>query len=106
MSPRATATLPHHDSAITERDLRLYESAHRAHFVARDYSDALAAWNEYLRQAPHGRFAVEASYNRALCLVRLGRTREAQQALTPFANGAYGAYRKTEAQALLEKLQD
>lgn len=104
VSPRATSTLPH-DSAVTERELRLYESAHRTHFVARDYREALTAWNDYLKQAPRGRFAVEASYNRALCLVRLGRTSEAQHALTPFANGAYGAYRKAEAQALLEKLQ-
>ncbi|HMA93997.1 MAG TPA: hypothetical protein VKP30_15000 [Polyangiaceae bacterium] len=103
VSPRAAASTPR-DSAVTERELRLYENAHRAHFVTRDYGEALTAWNEYLKQAPQGRFAVEASYNRALCLVRLGRTSEAQRALTPFAHGVYGGYRKAEAQALLEKL--
>jgi hypothetical protein len=37
-------------------------------------------------------------------LVRLGRNQEAKSALEPFANGAYGAYRRSEASALLEHL--
>ena len=49
-------------------------------------------------------FAPEARYNRALSLVRLGRTQEARSALEPFANGAYGGYRKDEAKALLDRI--
>ena len=78
--------------------------AHAAHFVDHDPARALAAWDAYLRAAPNGEFAPEARYNRALSLVRLGRTAEAQSALEPFATGAYGNYRKTEASALLERL--
>ncbi|WP_437774144.1 tetratricopeptide repeat protein [Sorangium sp. So ce1097] len=84
----------------------LYQAAHRAHFVDRNPSAALAAWNEYLAAAPRGRFAVEAQYNRALCLVRLGRTDEARRALEPFARGAFGGYRQTESRSLLEAMSN
>ncbi|MGK3993163.1 hypothetical protein [Sorangium sp. So ce1024] len=84
----------------------LYQAAHRAHFVDRDPSAALAAWNAYLAAAPRGRFAVEAQYNRALCLVRLGRTDEARRALEPFAQGAFGGYRQTESRSLLEAMSN
>ncbi|MGK4004091.1 hypothetical protein WMF31_15765 [Sorangium sp. So ce1036] len=82
----------------------LYQAAHRAHFVDRDPAAALAAWDTYLAAAPRGRFAVEAQYNRALCLVRLGRAAEARRALEPFARGAFGGYRQTESRSLLEAL--
>lgn len=82
----------------------LYRAAHRAHFVDHDPAQALGAWEAYLRAAPSGRFSLEARYNRALCLVRLGRHDEARAALAPFAAGSYGEYRKTEAQALLDGL--
>ncbi|HKO51636.1 MAG TPA: hypothetical protein VJV79_28195 [Polyangiaceae bacterium] len=85
-------------------NLALYRLAHAAHFVDRDPARALAGWDAYLRAAPSGEFAPEARYNRALSLVRLGRVPEARSALEPFANGAYGGYRKTEASALLERL--
>ncbi|HYQ41311.1 MAG TPA: hypothetical protein VER11_05075 [Polyangiaceae bacterium] len=94
-------------SARAERPdptLSLYRVAHAAHFVDRDPARALAAWDAYLSAAPSGQFAPEARYNRALSLVRLGRNQEARSALEPFANGAYGAYRKAEASALLERL--
>ncbi|WP_437729680.1 tetratricopeptide repeat protein [Sorangium sp. So ce1335] len=84
----------------------LYQAAHRAHFVDRNPSAALAAWNDYLAAAPRGRFAVEAQYNRALCLVRLGRTDEARRALEPFAQGAFGGYRQTESRSLLEAMSN
>jgi len=84
--------------------LALYRVAHAAHFVDRDPVRALAAWDAYLGAAPNGQFAPEARYNRALSLVRLGRDREARSALEPFANGAYGGYRKAEASALLERI--
>ena len=82
----------------------LYRAAHHAHFTARDPASALAAWEAYLRAAPRGRFGVEARYNRALCLVRLGRHAEARAALAPFADGRFGGYRDREATALLEAL--
>ncbi|HWZ92703.1 MAG TPA: hypothetical protein VNW92_27745 [Polyangiaceae bacterium] len=82
----------------------LYRAAHTAHFVDHDPARALAAWDAYLAAAPHGAFAPEAEYNRALSLVRLGRNSEAESALAPFANGAYGGYRQAEAQALLERI--
>lgn len=85
---------------------RAYEEAHALHFGAHSPAAALAAWDAYLAQYPSGRFAVEARYNRALTLVRLGRTDEAREALTPFADGAYGAYRRTEARALIDALAD
>jgi hypothetical protein len=82
----------------------LYRRAHQAHFTEHDPARALALWESYLREAPRGRFAVEARYNRALCLVRLGRHAEARSALEPFANGTPGSYRQHEAAQLLEAL--
>jgi TolA-binding protein len=87
---------------VSTEEQALYSRAHRAHFVERDPSAALAAWDAYLAGHPDGRFALEARYNRAISLVRLGRRREAREALTPFAEGTYGGYRRTEARALLD----
>jgi TolA-binding protein len=84
--------------------LALYRVAHAAHFVDHDPARALVAWDDYLRAAPNGAFAPEARYNRALSLVRLGRSKEARIALEPFASGAYGGYRKAEASALLQHI--
>ena len=84
--------------------LALYREAHRLHFSAHDPARALAAWDRYLASAPNGRFATEARYNRAICLVRLGRRDEAKSALAPFAGGAYGTYRKDSAEALVQSL--
>ncbi len=86
-------------------DLALYREAHRAHFADHDYADALTLWNAYLARFPTGIFALEARYNRAISLVRLGRKQEAAQALSPFAKGELkGAYRRDEARALLDAL--
>jgi hypothetical protein len=84
--------------------LALYRAAHRLHFSERDPAAALVAWDAYLAADPAGAFALEARYNRALCLVRLGRTAEAREALLPFARGVSGGYRKSEARALLAVL--
>jgi TolA-binding protein len=106
-SARVTAR----SSSSPERDeradpnLALYRVAHAAHFVDHDPARALAAWDAYLRAAPNGAFAPEARYNRALSLVRLGRSQEARSALEPFANGSYGSYRKAEASALLQRIE-
>jgi hypothetical protein len=84
----------------------LYRDAHEAHFVRRDPAAALAAWDRYLAAAgPGGRFALEARYNRAISLVRLGRRDEAAAALRPFAAGEYGGYRRDEAAQLLRTLE-
>jgi tetratricopeptide (TPR) repeat protein len=80
----------------------LFYRAQRLHFESRDYPRALAAWDAYLREAPYGKLAPEARYNRAMVLLHLGRNEEARAALRPFAAGAYGAYRQAEAKALLE----
>jgi hypothetical protein len=91
-------------SSASDPAFELYKAAHRVHFVERDDERALAAWNAYLRAAPGGSFAIEARYNRALCLVRLQRATEARTALEPFAKGRYGGYRQAEAAKLIEAL--
>jgi len=90
-------------AAFQDADGDLYRLAHEAHFDAHDYGRALAGWDAYLKAAPNGRLATEARYNRAICLLRLGRDAEARQALEPFASGKMG-YRQTEARQLLDEL--
>lgn len=82
----------------------LFAAAQRQHFVAHDPAAALRAWDAYLAAYPRGRLALEARYNRALTLVRLGRTGEARAALAPFAAGREGSYRQREASDLLRAL--
>lgn len=83
----------------------LYRDAHRLHFVEQSPERALPAWDRYLSAAPQGEFALEARYNRGVCLLRLGRSEQARAALEPFARGDYGPYRRAEAQALLAELE-
>jgi TolA-binding protein len=94
---------PSSSAAFQDADGDLYRLAHEAHFSSHDYGRALAGWNAYLQAAPGGRLATEARYNRAICLLRLGRDAEARQALEPFASGKMG-YRQNEARQLLEEL--
>lgn len=89
---------------VDPAERRAYREAHALHFEARDTEGALAAWDRYLARYPAGRFSIEARYNRALCLVRLGRENEAREALAPFAAGRYGEYRRREAAALTEAM--
>jgi hypothetical protein len=87
-------------------ELALYRPAHELHFRARDYAAALDAWDAYLSRFPAGTLALEAEYNRALCLMRLGRYAEARTALAPFAAGARaGGYRRSEAARFLQALE-
>jgi hypothetical protein len=80
---------------------QLYQQAHAAHFDRADFAAALALWDRYLALTPLPRLAVEARYNRAIALLRLGRREEGARALRPFADGDYGSYRTAEARALL-----
>jgi hypothetical protein len=102
--PAAPSRAPRADDAPADAEASLYAAAHHAHFEARDPEAALRAWNAYLAAYPDGRFALEARYNRALALVRLGRAADARAALAPFADGSYGGYRRAEARALMDAL--
>jgi hypothetical protein len=104
-SPPSVARRPSAPAPSIDVDA-LYREAHDAHFVRREPAAALIAWDRYLSAAgSSGRFALEARYNRALCLVRLGRRDEAATALRPFASGEYGGYRREEATQLLHTLE-
>lgn len=92
------------DDEKEARELQLYRTAHRAHFEGGNPAKAMSAWDAYLGFAPSGTFALEARYNRAICLVRMGRKGEARVALSPFAQGVYSGYRKNEATLLLAEL--
>jgi hypothetical protein len=86
------------------RPLALFQRAQDLHFHQHDPAGALAAWDAYLLAFPAGTLAPEARYNRALCLVRLGRNGEARAALAPLASGQIAFYRQQEARALLRSL--
>ena len=81
-----------------------YAAAHQAHFVDRNWSQALGYWNRYLRLAPGGQLAPEAHFNRAICLLHLDRRDDAVAELQPFASGRWGSYRQREARQLLESI--
>jgi TolA-binding protein len=89
---------------VDPRERAAYRAAHTLHFEQHDPAGAIAAWDRYLAEYPSGRFALEARYNRALCLVRVGRTTEAREALAPFVAGTHGGYRQHEATALVRAL--
>ncbi len=54
---------------------------------------------------PGGALAVEARYNRAVLLVRLGHRQAAREALAPFASGTFGNFRRADANVLLRRLE-
>jgi hypothetical protein len=58
--------------------------------------EALAGWERYLAAYPHGRFAPEARFGRAVALAKLGRNAEASQAFLWFAEGTEDGYRAAE----------
>ncbi len=92
------------DSAGADAETLAFEAAHRAHFGGGEPVAALRAWDAYLGAYPRGRYELEARYNRALCLIRLGRHAAARDALRAFADGAHGGYRRAEARALVDAL--
>jgi hypothetical protein len=83
----------------------LYRAAHHAQFSGGDPAFTLTLWDRYLAAAANGSLSPEARYNRAITLLRLGRNSEAASALEPFARGDYGAYRQSEANALLNSVR-
>jgi hypothetical protein len=97
--PQAPATIAAPQAPVTDGEV--FAQAHRLHFGGSDPAAAIAAWDDYLRRFPAGQFVPEARYNRAIDLLKLGRTAEARAALEPFADGAYGSYRRDEARAML-----
>ncbi|HVZ75145.1 MAG TPA: hypothetical protein VHJ20_22335 [Polyangia bacterium] len=101
-SPPPLAPSPPAPRPDVEGDARAYARAHELHFHDDDPARALSAWNRYLTSYPHGAFVPDARYNRALCLLRLGRTTAAAEALRPFAAGAFHGYRRLEAESLLD----
>jgi cytoskeletal protein RodZ len=103
LSPPAPTPAPTPTPA-PDPELSAYRRAHRTHFDSPNPTAALAAWDAYLSSYPHGRLAPEARWNRAVLLVKLGRSREARAALTPFAEGTESGYRQLEALRLLGTL--
>lgn len=85
------------------RGQALYLEAHRLHFRGAPQR-ALEAWDAYLATNPGGPLRLEAEYNRAVVLARLGRNDEARRALEPFARGAHAGFRRADAQQLLLQL--
>ena len=83
--------------------LALYRDAHRLHFLGH-YAAALEAWDRHLAAGP-GPLDLEAGYNRAIALAHLGRREEALAALRPYAEGAFGGYRRQEALQLSDVLR-
>lgn len=108
--PRSNSSVgPSNDAPADPRarELAAFRHANALHADRGQPSRALEAWNDFLRAHPNGIFAAEARYNRALCLVRLGRKDEARRALAPFAAGQVeGGYREDDARALLDVLSD
>lgn len=105
LSPR-TAPSPSRPPEISSAERTAYRKGHTAHFVQHDAAAAVRAWDAYLADFPTGAFALEARYNRAISLLRLGRRQEARSALEPFSNGTFGGYRRAEARTLISAMAD
>jgi TolA-binding protein len=103
-SPPVSARPSSQPVGVADAATSAYAAAHRAHFVGRNWSQALGLWARYLRLAPGGPLAPEAHFNRAICLLHLDRRNDAVAELQPFASGRWGSYRQREARHLLEAI--
>jgi hypothetical protein len=102
--PPVLAITPKPEAPAESAELSLFRRAQRLH-TAKD-KGAIAAWDDFLRVAPKSPLATEARYNRALGLIRAGRSDDARKALAPFARGDMGGYRQREAAELIDALND
>jgi TolA-binding protein len=102
--PADSERRPRSPAPISDAETRAYARAHQAHFADDAPARALDAWDAYLAAFPHGAFAPEAAYNRAICLVRLERRDAAARALRRIAAARPGSYRRDEALRLLDWL--
>ena len=100
----ASAAAPAVPPALTAAEL--YDRAHQAHFVRRDFAAALELWSRYVELGGAAPLSAEARFNRAIALLQLGRPAAAAADLRPFADGDYGAYRREEARALLRRIAE
>jgi hypothetical protein len=107
-APEAPASEPLPPSAgsstLDTADRVAFEAAHRHHFDVGPDAEALAAWDDYLARFPAGRFVPEATFNRAICLLRLGRAAEARPVLERIAAGELGPAHRADAVALLGRM--
>lgn len=97
------APAPAHSAPDALRpDLARYAAAHRLHFHGGDPARALEAWSAYLAHHPGGVFVPEARFNRASCLLRLGRRSEARAVLRDIerAGGSYAERAREVIEAL------
>ncbi len=97
--PAVAPASPADGAARIERER--FERAYRLHFRGDSSEAALGAWDAYLRAHPDGRYALEARYDRALCLVRLDRLAAARVALEDVVRRGY---RVSDARALLDAM--
>lgn len=106
IAPKQPASSPPvHPPGDQDADLQLYRAAHQRHFQEKNSTAALAAWDAYLAAFPKGRLAAEAHFNRAICLWKVGRAKEAEAVLEQIASGALGGYRSSRAADLVDILR-
>lgn len=101
---RRGAQLAAEEEAHAAAALAAYEAAHDAHFSEGNCTKAIVGYASYLQTYPDGGFAIEARYNRGMCLAQVGRTSAARAALQPFADGEFGNYRRARAAELIDAL--
>ncbi|HEX6274894.1 MAG TPA: hypothetical protein VFZ53_17750, partial [Polyangiaceae bacterium] len=104
VAPSNARGVPDTRPNLLKDDLAIYRRAHQLHFHGGAPASALRAWDAYLIAYPAGTFAPEARFNRAVCLLRLGRRAEAKAILEPIAESSF-AYGRERARALLGAME-